>query len=249
MLASLRQDGELDSYLEYCFRVARKSNDCWSARLFLLKVKITHKAVKNAHNNRNEQLAVIIGRIAPVIPERPLCELLNLYPDRRREFGLVVLLLVCSRGFAALKLEAFDDFLNLLCFLAIPPLLVPVDTSSIGTLGFLCGSLQNKLGNVLLFWAMDASVSEIFNDIAAIVSDRSKIESYKSSATNDTSLGTISCTVPSGIECEHRIELLNELRRWLMDCADNGLAGARELFQKSNDGPGTLTVQTRCRLV
>lgn len=84
---------------------------------------------------------------------------------------------LCRRlGLAAFRLDLLDLFQNNLGFLRIDPFLIPVQLLAVLTLATLCGGFQNEFCHVLVWWAVDAAIGEIFDDILSFFTNGPEVE-------------------------------------------------------------------------
>jgi len=136
--------------------------------------------VEDTNNNSNKELPIVVRRVTPVLLEDPNRELICLSPQ-----GCCKLVLgSCFRHgrLASFGLESCDLLIDSLCIVTLSPFGIPVDFRAIGSFTRLCSGLEDELGNVLLWWAVETTLAEILDDFAAVLANRAEVECVSSGA-------------------------------------------------------------------
>ncbi|KAF1738372.1 hypothetical protein CRV24_000297 [Beauveria bassiana] len=183
------------------------------------------EAVEDANENGDKELAVDVRGLAPLLDKHALGEEHRLLVCRGGKLILpgraTILVPQLSRRRAAVALDALNLPGQRLILVRLEPLLVP--ELAVGGLGAL---LNQKLGHVLALGTLGAAGGKVVDDGAAVFADGAKVKD-----------------VAAGVERQNLVKLLNELRRGLVDGADDGLARGAELAQEADNGKGRLGVE------
>lgn len=138
--------------------------------------RVEGEAVEDAHDDGDEELAVKVGRIAPVLCKCPLCKEERLLPHWSGELATYLRVRKVRGILAAFVVYAIDFSEHLLLLLRLSPLFAPIDLLAVDSLTSFHSRLKDELGNIAVGWTVVTAIGEVFDDVLAILTNRSKVK-------------------------------------------------------------------------
>lgn len=130
------------------------------------------EADEDSDDDGNEELAIEIRGISPVLDEYAFREKGGLEPHRCRELTIRFSIFGFPNSSTALSLDSIDFSEDGFLLIRVTPFFVPVDTSTVVCSPFGC-RLEDELGDVLVRRALPTSICEISNNILSVIANES----------------------------------------------------------------------------